>query len=89
VFVTERESGIQAMWLYNPDLFGASTIDRMTALYEMALEFVAANPTARLSGILKALADAEDAQRATEQKEYEQVSLQALKSIRRRREAKP
>src|SRR5208283_287753 len=38
VFVSETDKGVAGMWLYNPDLFDATTIARMTSRYQSVLE---------------------------------------------------
>jgi hypothetical protein len=84
VFIGEGENGTGTTWLYNPDLFDAATISRMMHLYHAALETVIVDPAIRLSALLQRLSEADQRRRATEHKEFEEISLQKLKKIKRR-----
>ena len=52
VFVSETDKGVSGIWLYNPDLFDATTIARMAGLYQLVLEKATANPAMRLSELV-------------------------------------
>ena len=84
VFVTETHNGIGSTWLYNPDLFEATTIARMAGLYEILLRSVAADPEIKLSSLAGILAEAEKQQRGSEQKEFQEASLRKLQKIKRK-----
>ncbi len=84
VFVSETEKGVAGMWLYNPDLFDATTIARMAALYQWVLEKATANPSMRLSQLLELLADEDRQHRSSQQKEFQELGLQKLKSAKRK-----
>ena len=84
VFVSESDEGVTGYWLYNPDLFEANTIVRMAALFQLILETVTATPTAKLSSLLQTLEDADQQQRLAQQREFKEISLQKLKSFKRR-----
>ena len=84
VFFSETPAGAVGNWVYNPDLFDASTIARMGTLYRTVLEKAAENPGLKLSELLAELVEAERRERAAEHKDFEAASLKKLKSIRRR-----
>jgi non-ribosomal peptide synthetase component F len=71
-------------WVYNPDLFDTTTIARMAELYQIVLAKATATPEIRLSGIMQALAETERQQRAAEHQQFQEASLQKLKSIKRK-----
>ena len=84
VFVTETDKGIAGTWLYNPDLFDATTIARMAGLFRLGLEKATANPAMKLSDLTNALREAEQQDRASQHKEFQAVGLQKLKSVKRK-----
>jgi amino acid adenylation domain-containing protein len=84
VFVTEAEQGMSVIWLYNPDLFDATTIERMAELYQLVLEKATSDSELRLSHLLEVMADADRKQRATQHKEFQEVGKQKLKSTKRK-----
>jgi amino acid adenylation domain-containing protein len=84
VFVVDRENGAETIWLYNPDLFDASTVSRMMFLYQICLETVIANPSIHLGGLVQRLSTAAERQRAEEHQQFEDASLLKLKRIKRR-----
>jgi SAM-dependent methyltransferase/acyl carrier protein len=84
VFVRETDHGIPSLWVYNPDLFDATTIARMAGLFQIVLEKATANPEIKLSGLIEALAETEHEQRASEHKQFQETSLQKLKSVKRK-----
>ena len=84
VFMAESEQGTAGTWLYNPDLFDATTVARMAALFQVVLEKATADPTVRLSELVAILADEEQQHRATQHKEFQQLSVQKLKTARRK-----
>jgi hypothetical protein len=56
----------------------------MMHLYQVALETVIVDPAIRLSALLQRLSETEQRRRANEHKEFEEVSLQKLKKIKRK-----
>jgi amino acid adenylation domain-containing protein len=44
LYLTESSEGLEAVWLYNEDLFDRSTIERLDARYQTMLAAVAADP---------------------------------------------
>ena len=84
VFVAETDKGISANWIYDPDLFDSSTITRMANLFQLVLETVTADPTLNISSLTQTLAQADQQQRLTQNKEFQEISLQKLKAFKRR-----
>jgi amino acid adenylation domain-containing protein len=84
VFVSETDKGVSGMWHYNPDLFDATTIARIVGLYQYVLEQTTANPALRLSQVLDLLTEEEKQHRASRHKEFQELSLQKLKSVKRK-----
>jgi non-ribosomal peptide synthetase component F len=84
VFVAESEKGISGIWVYNPDIFDAATITRFSSLFQLVIETVTANPAAKISTLTQILAEADQQQRLAQNKEFQEISLQKLKSFRRR-----
>jgi amino acid adenylation domain-containing protein len=84
VFVFENDKGVSGLWLYNPDLFDATTVARMEGLYRLLLEKVTANPAIRLSELVALLAEEDQVHRASQHKEFQEASLQKLKSVKRK-----
>jgi len=84
VFVFENDKGVSGLWLYNPDLFDATTVARMAGFYRLVLEKATANPAIRLSELVALLAEEEQVHRASQHKEFQEVSLQKLKTVKRK-----
>ncbi len=84
VFVSETETGMDCRWLFNPDLFEATTIARMANLYQIMVEKATSCADLRLSALTQYLDEAEQQSRITEHAQYEELSLQRLKRITRR-----
>src|SRR5271157_2756535 len=84
IFVFETDKGVSGIWVYNPDLFDATTIARMAGMYQLVLEQATANPAMRLSQLVDLLAQEEQQHRAYQHKEFQEVSLQKLKSVKRK-----
>jgi non-ribosomal peptide synthetase component F len=84
LFINNPEATPLTTWMYNPNLFDASTIARMADLYEQLLRSVAEQPEAQLSRINDALDEAEHRWHEAEQKAFQETSLRKLKGVRRR-----
>jgi non-ribosomal peptide synthetase component F len=84
VFVAETDKGVAGNWVYSTDLFDAATIERMAGQYQLVLEKATANPTRRLSELVGILAEDEQQHRATQHKEFQQLSAQKLKTAKRK-----
>jgi non-ribosomal peptide synthetase component F len=83
VFVSHTQRGLAATWTYNPDLFDASTIVRMSNAYEAALQMAASDPEIRLSALAAGMRDAERKQREAERRDFEELTRGKLSRVRR------
>jgi hypothetical protein len=88
VLVAESTPHTSVKWVYSRDLFDAGTIERMAFLYQIAIEKITAEGDRRLSEILRSLADAEERHRATENRQFQEMSLQRLRQIKHRAAAR-
>jgi amino acid adenylation domain-containing protein len=84
VFIGENEGQVVGRWVYNPDLFDASTIARMATVYETLLRAVSLESNVPLSRICGTLSEAEQRLREAEQKSFHETSLRKLKGARRK-----
>lgn len=84
LFINDPDGTPFATWMYNPNLFDTTTIERMSKLYELLLQEVAVNPQISLSKLRELLDDAEQQERAAIQIEFQQASRQKLKQVKRR-----
>jgi amino acid adenylation domain-containing protein len=88
VLVAEAIPHSSVKWVYSRDLFDAPTIERMASLYQIVVEKITAEGDMRLSEIMDSLAEAEQRHRATENRQFQQMSLQRLKQIKQRAAAR-
>jgi non-ribosomal peptide synthetase component F len=84
VFMSESESEVAGRWVYNPDLFDAGTIARMTGNFELLLRSAIVDPKLRLAALCELLAGVEKQQRGDQQKRSHEAGLEKLKKIRRK-----
>jgi amino acid adenylation domain-containing protein len=84
LFVNDPDGSPSTTWMYNPNLFDASTIERMAHLYEVLLQKVTADPSICLSSLHQVLTEAERDERETRQKAFQEASLHKLRQPRRR-----
>jgi non-ribosomal peptide synthetase component F/2-polyprenyl-3-methyl-5-hydroxy-6-metoxy-1,4-benzoquinol methylase/acyl carrier protein len=84
VLVAESTPHASVKWVYSRDLFDAATIERMAFLYQIAIEKITADSDMRLSEIMRSLAEADQRHRATENRQFQEMSLQRLKQIKQR-----
>jgi amino acid adenylation domain-containing protein len=73
--------GFACVWVYNSDLFDASTVAKMAGLYQTTLEKTSANPAMRLSELIPLLIETERQEREKEQTRFQEASLQQPKNI--------
>src|SRR5262249_59596230 len=64
-FMRETGHEVQGSWVYNPDLFEPSTVQRMAANFQVILEAGVADPKVRLSSLCDLLAATEKQQRGS------------------------
>ncbi|GAC1437037.1 MAG: hypothetical protein NVSMB58_28730 [Terriglobales bacterium] len=85
VFVgSPREMGVSTNWRYNPDLFDSATILRMAELYRKVLDKVTLAPQITLNGLREFMAELDRQKQVSDQKEFQNASLQKLKQIKRK-----
>jgi amino acid adenylation domain-containing protein len=84
VLVTESTPHASVKWVYSCDLFDAATIERMAFLYQIAIEKITTEGDMRLGEIIRSLAEADERHRATENRQFQEMSLQRLKQIKQR-----
>ncbi|HZP18128.1 MAG TPA: condensation domain-containing protein, partial [Terriglobales bacterium] len=84
LFMNETGNEVIGRWVYNPDLFDASSIARMASSYELVLRSALVDPKMRLGAFCELLASAEKQMRGSEQKKFQQAGLEKLKKIRRK-----
>ncbi len=84
VFIDNPDSKPSTTWVYNPNLFDASTIARLANSYELLLKKACADPETSLGALFAALDAAEKEQRGSEQQKLQQAGLEKLKKVRRK-----
>ena len=89
LFVNDPDSHTYLTWMYNPNLFDATTIAKMASLYEVVLQAALSNPAIPLSELSQQLSAAEQQFRHDEQGKFQQLSLGKLKGIRRKATTAP
>ena len=75
---------MSVFWLYNPDLFDATTIERMAGLFQLVLEKATSDPTLHVSQLLEVLAEEDQKHLAARHKDFQEVGKQKLKSTKRK-----
>jgi amino acid adenylation domain-containing protein/FkbM family methyltransferase len=81
LFMTDTDQGLRGTWNYNSNLFNASTIQHLSAQFELLLTKAVGEPDVRLSGILEILTEARRNQTAMEKKERRDSRLSQFMSI--------
>jgi len=84
LFINDPEGTPYGSWMYNPNLFDASTIIRVAGLYEALLFRVANDAAIPLGRLGKILDETERGLREAEQKAFQETSLRKLRIARRR-----
>jgi amino acid adenylation domain-containing protein len=84
IFINNPETDPSTMWVYNPNLFDASTIARMANTYQLLLQKVCADPEMKLGTVFASLDEADKQQRGSEQKTFQEAGLAKLKKARRK-----
>lgn len=83
LFVWERGDSFSGTYLYNPDLFDAQTIDRMSGHFQTLLRSILDEPSSRI-GSLRIKSDEELLQEEVEKSERHQLQIDSLRDTRRR-----
>jgi amino acid adenylation domain-containing protein/FkbH-like protein len=84
LFINDPDGAPSAMWMFNPNLFDASTIERWARQYEILLRAGLTDPEIRLSGLGNLLAGLEREERAAAEKEFQEASQGKLKKFKRK-----
>ena len=84
LFINTPEANPTTMWVYNPNLFDASTVARMANSYELLLDLISGNPEGTIAYLFAKLDEAEQQQRNREQEEFQKASQEKLHKIRRK-----
>jgi amino acid adenylation domain-containing protein len=80
----DQEAGIVGEFVYNTDLFDASTIDRIIGHFTLVLEAVAEQPELRLSELRERLVVADQTQQQKKTQELHEARLQKFQKIKRK-----
>ena len=83
LFFWESGAGISGSYLYNPDLFNANTIERMSDHFKRLLESIVADPAAQVD-TFKLKTDEELREEEQEKRDREQLHVYSLRDTRRR-----
>jgi hypothetical protein len=84
LFINDPGGSPYATWMYNPNLFDASTIATMAGLYQALLQAVTADPAITMTALDEHLRQALKIIQADEQKRFQEASVQKLKGIKRK-----
>jgi non-ribosomal peptide synthetase component F len=84
VFLEESDKGVKGNWVYSTDLFDETTIARMATLYEFVLEKATTNPALLLSQMHRILATEDQIHRASQHKQFQERSVQKLRTAKRK-----
>jgi amino acid adenylation domain-containing protein len=82
LFLSESENGLAGFWLYNPDLFEAETISRLSLEFAGLLSQIAGDPEATL-GSFQVFAEAAR-QKEMDKEQQQQAQLERLRGRRRK-----
>ncbi len=84
LFINTPQTDASTMWVYNPNLFDATTIERFAKTYEHLLNLVSSNPQSTIAALFSGLDAAEQEQRSQEQEKFQKAGLDKLRKIRRK-----
>ncbi len=84
MLIIETAGSFSASIRYNSDLFDADTIIRMAGHFEILLNRIATQPNTKLNALKEILAEADWQQQVATRKEFRQVNLQKLKTVKRK-----
>ncbi|HEY0796099.1 MAG TPA: amino acid adenylation domain-containing protein [Acidisarcina sp.] len=84
LFINDPDTLPFATWMYNPDLFNASSIERMAKLYAQILREATSAPEIKLSELRDALDSTERTEREAIQKELQASSQKKLRQVKRK-----
>ena len=84
LFLSEFETGLATLWLYNPDLFEPATIARMMAHFERLMSAIVNDPAAKLDSY-EFLTEEEAKQKKLEKQQRQELQSSRLRQARRRK----
>lgn len=83
LFISEADSELTCLWRYNPDLFEARTIARMSDQFRVLLARIVGDPSARITTFAM-LIRAETRVKTMEQTERKESEIKRLRTTRRK-----
>jgi hypothetical protein len=84
MFVNDPETSPSTTWMYNPNLFDGSTIERIAELYGAILKKVSSRPEISIGELFASLDEQEAQQHDAEQKKFEAAGREKLRKARRK-----
>ena len=84
LFINDPDRNPTAMWMYNPDLFEATTVERWARQYEIILRALVTNPDLPLSDLADLLAADEKSEKERAETQFQEASSSKLKNFKRR-----
>jgi acyl carrier protein len=84
LFINDPDGSPYATWMYNPNLFDASTISLMSELYQAVLTAVARETELSLSALTERLREATKEHGAAQQRKFQQASINKLRGMKRK-----
>ncbi len=84
LFINTPETDPSTLWVYNPNLFDASTVARMANTYELLLDLISGNPGGTIAYLFAKLDEAEQRNRSEEQEKFQKASQEKLRKVRRK-----
>jgi hypothetical protein len=84
LFINDPDGAPYTTWMYNPNLFESSTIERIAGLYESLLRAVGCDAALKLSAIRNILTESERLRRKEQEQAFQDASLQKLKRLKRK-----
>ncbi|HJP91739.1 MAG TPA: amino acid adenylation domain-containing protein [Pyrinomonadaceae bacterium] len=79
--MSETNDGLTGAWLYNTDLFNATTIARMSSRFSLLLNQLIAEPDMKLDEIVARLIEAERQKRQALQEEFKSTRRMKLRNV--------
>jgi amino acid adenylation domain-containing protein len=84
MFVNDPDTSPSTTWMYNPNLFDASTIERIAELYRVILAKVCEQPEINIQALFRSLDEWEAQAHTAEQKKFEASGREKLRKARRK-----
>ena len=84
LFINDPDTEPSTAWVYNPNLFAASTMARIADTYELLLTRIGQDPSVKIAGLFAAVEEFEQQRRSDEQKKFQDVGREKLRAVRRK-----